>query len=172
MFSRLPDHNNAAFIIIQHLHRNFRSLTDELLTPFTKMPVQRAVEGMLIRPNCVYVLPENKMMTVKVGCLIVTDRPPEQIINRAVDIFFESLSVDMQARAIGVVLTGEGTDGTAGSYLIYKNGGIVMVQTPSTAEFKGMPQSLVSHYHPNFNMPIEGLVDTLIKLTSLEKQPD
>lgn len=82
-------------------------------------------------------------MTIKDGCLVLVTRTPEQVVNRAINIFFESLGDDMKERAIGIVLTGDGTDGTIGSDSIHDNGCIMMVQRPSTAEFEGMPQSMV-----------------------------
>lgn len=163
IFKQLPEHNNAAFIIIQHLHKDFKSSTEDLLPPHTSMPVHNAVEGVLVEANNVYVLPENKMMTIKDGCLVLVTRTPEQVVNRAINIFFESLGDDMKERAIGIVLTGDGTDGTIGSDSIHENGGIMMVQTPSTAEFKGMPQSMVDDDHPNFNLPVKQLVETVIE---------
>jgi two-component system CheB/CheR fusion protein len=164
ILSQLPNRNDAAFIIIQHLPKDFRSGTADLIAPYTSMKVHRAFDGQRIEANSVYVLPENKMMTVKNGSLILVARTAVQVVNRAVDIFFESLGEDMKHRAIGIVLTGAGTDGTSGSYSIHENGGIIMVQTPDTAQFQGMPQSLVDDDHPNFNMPVAGLVDTLMEL--------
>lgn len=103
-------------------------------------------------------------MTIKDGCLVLVTRTPKQVVNQAINIFFKSLGNDMKDRAVGIVLTGNGTDGTSGSDSIHENGGIMMVQTPSTAEFEGMPQSMVDNDHPNYNLPVKELVETVIKL--------
>jgi len=161
---RLPEHNNAAFIIIQHLHPNFKSISEKLLAPYTKMQVHRAHENHLVRSGFVYVLPENKTMTIKNGRLSLAERKPEHIINRAITIFFESMGPDLKERAIGIVLTGDGTDGTDGSASIHHHGGVIMVQRPDTAEFESMPQSMVSHGLSNFTLPVDLLVDTLAEL--------
>lgn len=164
ILTKLPNHNRAAFIIIQHLHKDVRNVTHEILAPYTSMPVYSAHDNQLIETSSVYVLPENQMMTVKDGRLKLIERTPAQRVNHAVDIFFKSLGDDMKSRAIAIVLTGRGNDGTEGSGSIHENGGVVMVQTPSTAEYKGMPQSMVSDDHPNFTMPVSELVKTLVEL--------
>jgi two-component system, chemotaxis family, CheB/CheR fusion protein len=161
---RLPEHNNAAFIIIQHLHPNFKSSTEELLAGYTKMQVYRACENEVVKTGCVYVLPENKTMTIRNGRLSLIARDREDIINRAITIFFESMGPDLKERAIGIVLTGDGTDGTAGSASIHDHGGVIMVQRPDTAEFESMPQSMVTHGLSNFTLPVDQLVDTLAEL--------
>jgi two-component system CheB/CheR fusion protein len=159
----LPNYNNAAFIIIQHLHIEHRSVADEILATHTLMPVYRAHENQLVEVNSVYVLPENHMMTIKDGRLKLVERTYAHRINHAVDIFFKSMGEELKERAIGVVLTGRGDDGTDGSSYIHTHGGIVMVQRPSTAEYKGMPQSMVLNGYPNFVLSIEELVNTLIE---------
>jgi len=163
VLSQLPAKNNAAFIILQHLHKDYVSTSAEILSAYTSMPVYRAHENQLIEARSVYVLPENQMMTVRDGRLHLIERTPKQLINEAINIFFESLGEDLKERAIGIVLTGNGSDGTAGSAFIHANGGLVMVQKPGTAEYPDMPQSMVTDGHPDFVMPVSLLVKTLVE---------
>lgn len=168
ILSRLPGHINAAFVIIQHLHPDFRSISSELLSSFTTMPVYRVYEGQRLEAGSVYVLPENQMMTVRHGVLSLMERRPEQTINSTIDIFFDSLGKDYGDKAIGIVLTGRGNDGMAGSNTLHNYGGIVMVQAPATAEYENMPQATIEGDHPDYVLPVNELVSQLIRLITAQ----
>lgn len=163
IFKQLPTRINAAFIVITHLQAHTRSHLVDLLTPFTNMPLDWAHENEVIFPGHVYLLPVDKMMTVKHGRLCLVNRTPRQKINRAINIFFESMGEELKSRAIGIVLTGSGTDGVQGTATIHSNGGIIMVQKPSTAQFADMPQSIIDDDHPNFVMAPHELIETLME---------
>lgn len=165
LFSKLPSDINAAFIVIQHLHPEFKSFNYELVAQYTSMKVLSAVDGELVAPGCVYFLPENAMMTIKDGRLHLRTRRKDEIINHAVDIFFNSLGIDAKEKAIGVILSGYGKDGSAGVEEIHERGGIVICQAPRTALHKGMPQSLINRISPDFILPLDELALKLLELT-------
>jgi two-component system CheB/CheR fusion protein len=148
-FSYLPKIPNAAFIVIQHLNRDHPSLADVLLARHTNLPVSWAADKDLVEVNQVYMLAPNKMMTIENGYLYTNDREPHDKSNWAVDIFFESMATDKGAMAIGIILSGAGSDGAQGAVLIHEQGGIVLVQDPGTALFEGMPVSAIRKDHPD-----------------------
>jgi chemotaxis response regulator CheB len=147
-FSQLPPDSGAAFIVIQHLGRDYISIADRLLAKHTTMPVCWATNHQQVRPNTIYLLPVNKLMTIEAGYLQVANRLVEDHSNWAVDIFFHSLAKAEKTQAIGIVLSGAGSDGTLGAIAIHQERGLVMAQDPQTAEFRGMPQSAILKAHP------------------------
>jgi two-component system CheB/CheR fusion protein len=168
-FGQIPPNLGIAFIVIQHLNREYTSVADKLLARHTTMPVCWANDHQEVKPNCVYLLPVNKMMTVKDGCLQLQDRQVADRSNWAVDIFFHSLAKSEKANAIGIVLSGAGSDGALGSVHIHDEGGTVMVQDPQTAKFKGMPQSAILKDDPDEILSPERLADALIDFVSSQR---
>jgi len=168
-FSQIPVNSGIAFVVIPHLNRDYISQADKLLAKHTTMPVGWATEGQEVKPDCIYMLPINKMMTIEEGRLRLEDRPVEQRANWAVDIFFKSLAKGERAQAIGVILSGAGSDGTLGAIAIHDEQGIVMVQDPQTADFTGMPQSAILKDHPNQILSPKRLAHALMAFVSLEE---
>ncbi|RFZ92896.1 hypothetical protein D0C36_16015 [Mucilaginibacter conchicola] len=113
------------------------------------MPVIRMTGDMDIKPGHVYVLIQNTFITIDGQQLILQERKKDEIINRAVDIFFHSLAESFGSEAVGIVLSGGGSDGLEGTKAIEKAGGYVMVQTPDTSKFSGMPNSVVQGDDPH-----------------------
>lgn len=148
-FSQIPPDSGIAFIVIPHLDRDYISQADKLLAHHTDMPIWWAQQGQEVKPNCIYILPINKMMTIEEGYLQLQDREVLVRSNWAVDIFFKSLAKGEKAHAIGIVLSGAGSDGTEGAIAIHNELGMVMVQDPQTAAFTGMPQSAILKDHPS-----------------------
>lgn len=144
LFDYMPINTGFSFVIIQHLSPDYKSLMAELLSRHTKMQVREANDGMKIEPNCIYAIPSKKLMTVKDGQLHLDEKLKNKLPNNAIDVFFESLAEDRKKDAIGIVLSGTGTDGTKGIEAIKNNGGIVVVQEPLSAAFDGMPNSAVA----------------------------
>ncbi|PRY10196.1 two-component system CheB/CheR fusion protein [Pontibacter ummariensis] len=144
LFDHFPSNSSFSFVIIQHLSPDHKSLMAELLTKHTQMRVQEAEDNMLTKPNCVYVLPSGKQLTLKKGRLRLVDKTRDREPNFAIDVFFESLAKDRGRYAIGVILSGTGTDGTKGGKAIKAAGGMVVVQEPGSAKFNGMPHSAIS----------------------------
>jgi len=153
-----PANSGLAFIILQHLSPSPRSLSAELFSRHTAMSVRVAEDGQRLQPNCVYTTPADRDIGVKDGCIRLSK--PTEIRGRRlpVDQLFRSLAQDQRERAIGIILSGTGSDGALGLREIAANGGIVLVQTPDSAQFDGMPRSaiatgLVAHVLPVAKMP-------------------
>lgn len=162
-FSEIPVDCGAAFIVVQHLNRDYESIADKLLAKHTAMPVHWATNNQEVKPNCVYLLPINQTMTIEEGRLQLQDRLVTVRSNWAVDIFFRSLAKGEKAGAIGVVLSGAGSDGALGAIGIHDEGGTVMVQDPGTAEFTTMPQSAILKDHPQEILSPKKLAHALIE---------
>ena len=146
-FENLPFDSGAAFIVIQHLSPDFKSLMKELLERRTRMSVHRVEEGMKIASNNIYLIPPGKNLSVKEGKLHLSEQQSRKIhgaISFPINIFFQSLAASYAEQAIGIVLSGTGSDGTEGLKTIKEAGGTSLVQEPSTAEFDGMPQSAIA----------------------------
>jgi two-component system, chemotaxis family, CheB/CheR fusion protein len=143
-FDNMPSNSNLSFIIIQHLSPDYKSLLVELISKHTHMKVYEAKHDMHVEPNCIYVIPNDKLLTIKEGRLQLNDKSGEKAPNTAIDTFLKSLAEDQQARAIAVILSGTGTDGTRGIQAIQRNGGMVFVQDPVSAKFDGMPNSAIA----------------------------
>ena len=165
-FSQIPPDSGIAFVVIPHLNRDYVSQAAKLLAKHTTMPVCWATQGQEVRPNCVYMLPINKIMTIDDGCLHLKDRLVEQRANWSVDIFFKSLAKGQKAQAIGIILSGAGSDGTLGAIAIHNEQGQVMVQDPRTADFTSMPQSAILEDHPTQILSPKRLAHALIAFVS------
>ncbi|MBI4420347.1 MAG: chemotaxis protein CheB, partial [Gemmatimonadetes bacterium] len=142
-FEHMPRDSGLAFVVVLHLDPKHESHAAEVLAPHTGMPVVQAQDRMGIEPNRVYVIVPDRSLTVSKGRLHLSDLPGPRGNRRPVDAFFESLAEDQKERAIGIVFSGTGTNGTAGMRTIKANGGMTMVQDPDTAEFSGMPRSAI-----------------------------
>jgi two-component system CheB/CheR fusion protein len=143
LFDYFPNNSSFSFVIIQHLSPDHKSLMAELLSKHTQMQVLEAEDNMRTRPNCVYVLPSGKQLTIERGRLQLVNQVRNREPNFAIDVFFESLAKDRGRYAIGIILSGTGSDGTKGVKMIKNAGGMVMVQDPATAKFDGMPRSAI-----------------------------
>lgn len=141
LFKALPDRTGMAFVVVQHLSPDFKSLMDELLARHTGMPIHRAENGMPVEPDTVYLMPPRKEMIVSGGRLLLTDKSPQRDLSLPIDHFFRSLAQDAGERAVAIVLSGTGSDGSRGIREIHAAGGLVLVQRPDSAQFDGMPRS-------------------------------
>lgn len=163
MFAHVPEKTGIAFVVVQHLSRNYTSILDKLLQAHAKLPIVRVLKDMEIRPDHIYLLPEGKFMLIRNGILTLIPRAAEQVVNYAVDIFFTSLAAYAGNKAVGIVLTGMGTDGTEGAKAIERAGGIVLVQEPASAIFKGMPLTVITQNSPDVVLPPAELVEALVR---------
>jgi two-component system CheB/CheR fusion protein len=161
-FENVPDKSGFAFIIIQHLSPDYKSLMVELLTKHTHMKVVEAEDQMLIKKNCVYLLPSKKTLTVKHGKLQLHEKEKVALPINTIDIFFESIAQEYGANAVGVILSGTGTDGTKGVQAISNKGGVVIIQDPATATFNGMPNSAIGSGVANMVLPPQSMASELI----------
>lgn len=170
LFDNLPEDTGLSFIVIQHLSSDHKSLMAELLSKHTTMKVLEATENMFVEPDCVYVIPNNRNITIKNRTLLLSGKEQGRSPNMAVDIFLHSLADDIGEKAIGIILSGTGTDGTKGIIEIKRAGGLVFVQDPATAKFDGMPVSAISSGHIDFILSPESIADEL--LLQHKKAPD
>jgi two-component system CheB/CheR fusion protein len=143
-FDNMPSNGNFSFVIIQHLSADYKSLLVELISKHTNMKVVEAGQDVALEKNHVYVIPNDKLLTIKNGRLQLGDKNFEKAPNTAIDTFLRSLAEDQGSKAIAVILSGTGTDGTRGIAAIQNGGGMVLVQDPITAKFDGMPNSAIA----------------------------
>lgn len=143
-FDHVPADSGLTFVVVQHLSPDFKSLMDELLARRTKLPIHRVEDSMSIEPNAVYLIPRKKNMVLSSGKLMLTEQDQKPGPNLPIDIFFQSLAQDRGDRAIAVVLSGTGSDGSRGLKDIHEAGGLVIVQDPDTAAFDGMPKAALA----------------------------
>jgi len=142
-FEHLPTDPGVAFVVIQHLSPDFKSLMDELLSRRTEIAIHRVENGMEVQPNAIYLMPPKKEMIISGGRLLLTDKDPATGLSLPIDAFFRSLAQDFGERAIAIVLSGTGSDGSRGIRAVHEAGGLVIVQTEDTAKFDGMPRSAI-----------------------------
>lgn len=161
-FQKMPLNPGAAFIIIQHLSPDYKSLMDELLARYTKLKIQKVEDGMQVEMNCIYLIPPKMNMTIFKGKLILIEQSNERTLNLPIDIFFRSLAKDQERNAIGVILSGTGSDGTLGIRAIKEGGGIIMVQDEKSAKFDGMPRSSINTGIVDFILPPDKLSEALV----------
>jgi two-component system, chemotaxis family, CheB/CheR fusion protein len=145
-FSGLPKDTlpDMSFVLVQHLAPDHPSALTELVKRFTPMLVVEATDGLKIAINCCYVIPPNVDLAVSQRILRLTAPKAARGHRMPIDFLFRSLSLDLATHAIGIILSGTGSDGTLGLRAIKDSGGMVMVQTPSQSEFDGMPKSAVA----------------------------
>jgi two-component system chemotaxis response regulator CheB len=165
-FDQIPLNSGIAFIVIQHLNRDYVSFANELLARHTAMPIYWATDHLQVKPNCVFLLPTNKMMTIEEGYLQLQDRKVEEKINWAIDLFFQSLAIGEKDHAIGIILSGAGSDGTLGALAIHIQHGLIMVQDPKTAQFANMPQSAILKVDSSLILSPKSLAHALLDFVS------
>jgi two-component system CheB/CheR fusion protein len=140
-FDHLPRETGMAFVIVQHLSPDFKSVMDELLRRHTALPIHLVEDGMPVEADHVYLIPAKKEMIVSGGRLLLTERDRQQELTLPIDVFFRSLAQDAGPRAIAIVLSGGGSDGSRGIREVHDAGGLVIVQDGATAQFDGMPRA-------------------------------
>ena len=144
-FSGMPAGTDPgmAFVLVQHLAPDHKSILTELIRRYTRMQVFEVEDGMVVQPNCTYIIPPNRDMILVNGTLQLMDPSEPRWQRLPIDFFFRSLAQDQQERAIGIVLSGTGSDGTLGVRAIKDKGGMVIVQDPISTEHDGMPRNAI-----------------------------
>src|SRR5262245_51652561 len=133
-----------AFVVVQHLSPDFRSVMDELLARHCDLPIQQAEHNIKVQPNRVYLLPPKKEMIIRDRHLLLSDKERTHGLTLPIDQFFRSLALDVGPDAVGIVLSGSGSDGSRGVREIKRMGGRVFVENPESAKFDGMPLSALA----------------------------
>jgi PAS domain S-box-containing protein len=157
----LPVDTGLAFVIIQHLAAGQESMLTDILSRFTSMPVHQVEDGLKVEPDNVYVIPPGSTMTLSEGALRLN---PKGKSLRPIDDFFRSLAAERKTQAIGIVLSGTGTDGTEGLKAVKAEGGITFAQKPDSAQYAGMPQNAISAEAVDFILSADKIAKELSKI--------
>jgi two-component system, chemotaxis family, CheB/CheR fusion protein len=152
-FDHMTADSGLAFVVVQHLSPQYKSLMVEILSKHTMMPVLRAEDGMRVEADTIYLIPPKKNLRIFHGKLLLSEQEHDRGINLPIDIFLRSLAEDQGEKAIGIILSGTGSDGMRGVRAIKESGGMVMVQDAESAKFDGMPRSAISTGLADFVLP-------------------
>jgi two-component system CheB/CheR fusion protein len=154
-FSGMPAATDPgmAFVLVQHLAPDHKSILSDLIRRYTRMQVFEVEDGMVVQPNCAYIIPPGRDMAFLGGTLQLLEPSEPRGQRLPIDFFFRSLAQDQRERAIGIVLSGTGSDGTQGVRAIKGEGGMVMVQNTASTEFDGMPRSAIATGMVDYEMP-------------------
>jgi two-component system CheB/CheR fusion protein len=152
-FGQLTAGPGMAFVLVQHLAPDHKSILTDLIRRYTRMQVFEVEDGMAVRPNCVYIIPPNRDMAFLNGALQLMEPFVPRGQRLPIDFFFRSLAQDQHERAICIVLSGTGSDGTLGVRAIKGEGGMVMAQNPASTEYDGMPRSAIGTGLVDYELP-------------------
>ena len=163
-FSGMPANTDPgmAFVLVQHLAPDHKSILTELIRRYTRMQVFEVEDGMRVRSNCAYIIPPNRDMAFLNGTLQLMEPSAPRGQRLPIDFFFRSLAQDQREKAICIVLSGTGSDGTMGVRAIKAEGGMVMVQNPASTEYDGMPRSAISTGLVDYELPPAEMPSQLI----------
>ncbi len=166
LLENLPENTGLAFIVIQHLAATQESMLPEILSRSTIMPVTKAANKMPVEKNHVYVIPAGVTMTINSGLL---ELHPKEFPFKPIDEFLRSLASERKAQAIGIILSGTGTDGTEGLKFIKAEGGITFAQDPKTAQYPDMPRNAIEEETTYLVLSPEQIAK---ELSSIAKHPE
>ena len=166
LFDGLEDNTGMAFVIVQHLSPDYKSLMDELLRKHTKMQVNSVTETTQLRPNHVYLNPKGNNIICKGNKLLLSQRSAKSQINLPIDEFFHTLGYEHKENSISVILSGTGTDGSRGIRTIKEKGGLIIVQNPVSAQFDGMPNAALYTRLPDLSLSTSQIAKELNNISS------
>ena len=168
-FSGMPAATDPgmAFVLVQHLDPNHKSILTDLIRRYTRMQVFEVEDGMAVQPNCAYIIPPNRDMAFLNGRLQLMEPASPRGQRLPIDFFFRSLAQDQRERAICIVLSGTGSDGTLGVRAIKGEGGMVMVQNPESTEYDGMPRNALATGLVDYELPPAEMPAQLIAYVAL-----
>jgi len=165
----VPENSGMAYIVIQHLDPTQKGMLPELLQRICKMQVSQIKDRMTVKPNNVYVIPPNKSISILKGILYLFDPIETRGLRLPIDFFLHSLADDQREYGVGVILSGMGSDGSAGVHDLKEKNGIVLVQEPSDAKFDSMPRNAMVSSSVDIIAPANELP---VKLLEYLKQTD
>jgi two-component system CheB/CheR fusion protein len=160
MPAEFPD---MAFVVVSHLDPSHSSILPELLQKHTQMKVHPVKDGMEVQPHRIYVIPPDRDLKIENGKLRLTQFQPSSRPRAPINHFFRSLAEQQAERAVGIILSGMGSDGTIGIQSIKGELGMVMVQDPASAKYDGMPQSAIHTGLADFVLPPQEMPEQLIR---------
>lgn len=161
-FRTMPATSHAAFVIVAHLDPTHTSLMPELLQKHTTMPVAQISDGCMVQPDHVYIIPPNKDLSILGGRLELLEKTQPRGTSLPIDGFFRSLAQDQGANAIGIILSGTGSDGTVGLKAIKAELGMTMVQSEDSAKYDGMPRNAIAAGGIDYILPPDQMPGQLI----------
>jgi two-component system, chemotaxis family, CheB/CheR fusion protein len=164
LLRNLPAKPGAAFVLVQHLDPTRESILPSLLSRATSMPVGEARDGMRIEADQVHVIPPGMDIAIADGHLRLVPRPERRSPHMPLDPFLSTLADVQGSRAIAVILSGTGSDGTLGCKAVKTAGGIAFAQDPATATYDGMPRSAIAGGCVDFVLPPEGIAREIARL--------
>jgi two-component system CheB/CheR fusion protein len=164
LFCNLPENTGIAFIVIQHLDPKRHSILTELLARHTRMTVEEVTDGMCVKPNRIYVIPPNATMSIANHTLKLVPREEGPGGHMAIDRFMRSLAEAHGDRAIGILLSGSGTDGTLGMAEIQAQGGVTLAQDEHSAKYDGMPRSAIAAGNVDYVLPPQEIAQELARI--------
>lgn len=160
-FRRMPADSGMAFVLVQHLDPSHASMLTEILQRITAIPVVEAQDGMDVEANRIHVIPPNRDMVIAQGTLQLHVPTEPRGQRMPIDSFLRSLAQDQGDKAVAIILSGTGCDGTLGLRAIFGAGGLCLVQEPATAKFDGMPSSAVRAGYVNLVLPVDKMPEAL-----------
>lgn len=166
-FAHMPPDSGMAFVVIQHLDPSHKSMLLDLIKRHTQMRLFTVEDGLAVEPNCIYIIPPNRDLTIRQGRLFLNRPAAAHGLRLPIDIFFRSLAAAQTERAIGIVLSGAGSDGTLGLKAIKEVGGLVMAQEPASARYDGMPQSAIATGLADYILPPDQMPQQLLSYINL-----
>jgi len=164
LMCNLPVDSGMAFVLVQHLDPKHHSLLTELLSKKTEMHVKEVTDGMNVEPNHVYVIPPNATMSISNHSLQLRPREESRGIHMPIDHFMRALAEEHGNRAIGVILSGTGTDGTLGMAEIQAQGGVTFAQDGASAKYDAMPRSAVAAGRVDYVLAPKGIARELVRI--------
>jgi len=170
LFTNMPSDTGMGFVVVSHLDPSHVSMLPELLKKCTNMPVYQTKDGMKVKPNNVYVIPPNKSMGILHGNLILLEISEPHGLRLPIDFFLRALAQDRGRVAIGIILSGSGTDGTLGLRAIKGETGLAIVQEPSSAKYDGMPRQAVDSGLADFVLRPSEMPARLVSLAGYSKK--
>jgi len=162
-FLHMPAGNGMAFVIIMHLDPNHKGRVYELIQNFTSIPVKEAADGMTVEADNVYVIPPNRDMGIHNGKLLLLEPAKPNGFRLPIDYFLQSLADDQWQRAVGIIFSGMGSDGETGLRIIKEKLGLVIVQSPDTAQYDSMPNAAIHTNMVDFVASPEEMPSKLIQ---------
>ena len=168
-FEAMPSTSGMAFVLVQHLDPTHKSLMVQLLKNHTTMEVTQVRDNTRVLPNHVYIIPPNKDMAIFQGVLHLMEPMAPRGFRKPIDFFLRSLAEDQTDRAIGIILSGTGREGTLSLKDIKGKGGLSIVQDPETAKYDGMPRSAIEAGVEDFILPVKKMPEVLLKYAKNRK---
>ena len=171
-FQNLSGSCGMAFVIVQHLDPNHIGYMPELLQRATSMKVYQVTDRLKVKPDCIYIIPPNKSMSILNGTLYLFDLVESGGLRLPIDFFFRSLAEDLKERSIGIILSGMGSDGSLGLKAIKEMNGLVLVQDPASAKYDSMPRRATEAVVADIIAPVDDLPSKLIACLKLKPEVD